>query len=140
MEGILTLHRLQYHFEQHGLMLCQYASQLPQPQHHVQYFGTNLLPKSIKPREGLEGSFASFSQFEKNGAVPSTTWGHYDKKIESHYHYFIFLDFQPSNTQKKIKNQTNISKSLTGLGLKLPNPPSHSHFFGRSIRMDNSLT
>lgn len=138
MEGILTLHRLQYHFEQHGLMLCQYASQLPQPQHHIQYFGTNLLPKSIKPHEGLKGSFALFLKFEKNGAVPSTTWGHYDKKIESHY--FIFLEFPPSNTQKKMKNQTNISKSLTGLGLKLPNPPSHSHFFGRSIRMDNSLT
>ena len=74
-----------------------------------------------------------FFSIWKTGAVPSTTWGHYDKKIESHHHYFIFLDFQPSNTQKKMKNQTNISKSLTGLGLKLPDPPSHSHFFGRSI-------
>lgn len=81
----------------------------------------------------IERELCIFFSIWKTGAVPSTTWGHYDKKIESHHHYFIFLDFQPSNTQKKMKNQTNISKSLTGLGLKLPDPPSHSHFFGRSI-------
>lgn len=88
----------------------------------------------------IERELCIFFSIWKTGAVPSTTWGHYDKKIESHHHYFIFLDFQPSNTQKKNEKSNKHIKISHWFGIETPRPPKPLSLFWQVHLRTQKLT